>query len=211
MPFTLAHPAAVLPLLRGPLIGPALVAGAVAPDAPYFLVETGLPNSAQAWYEPLLNGTTSHGLGGVLTVDLPVALVLVLLFAVARAPLAPGVAPQRWRDTGWIVISALLGIATHLVWDELTWSRLVQHLSTVLGLAVVAVYLWRRRPVVDRRLLGAVAGVGLAGALVAVLVLDERSLELVLSEAAKGAIVAALAALAVYVAGWWLRRLRRAG
>ena len=35
MPFTLAHPAAVLPLCRRPLVASALVAGAVAPDLLY--------------------------------------------------------------------------------------------------------------------------------------------------------------------------------
>ncbi|MEV0803512.1 DUF4184 family protein [Kribbella sp. NPDC050281] len=35
MPFTLAHPAAVLPLVRRPLVASALVAGAVAPDLLY--------------------------------------------------------------------------------------------------------------------------------------------------------------------------------
>ncbi|MFJ2778051.1 MULTISPECIES: DUF4184 family protein [unclassified Kitasatospora] len=41
MPFTLSHPAAVLPLLRvagerGPLVASALVAGSMAPDVPFF-------------------------------------------------------------------------------------------------------------------------------------------------------------------------------
>ncbi|HEY3557859.1 MAG TPA: DUF4184 family protein, partial [Kribbella sp.] len=35
MPFTPAHPAAVLPLIRRPLVASALVAGAVAPDLLY--------------------------------------------------------------------------------------------------------------------------------------------------------------------------------
>jgi len=49
MPFTLAHPAAVLPLFRGPLVPAALVVGAVAPDLPYFLRATGVPVGAQSW------------------------------------------------------------------------------------------------------------------------------------------------------------------
>ena len=76
MPFTLSHPAAVLPLLRRPFSGIALVAGAVAPDLPYFARSTPIPVGAQSWYEPYLNATTSHGLLGALTVSLPYALVL---------------------------------------------------------------------------------------------------------------------------------------
>ncbi|MEI5672079.1 MULTISPECIES: DUF4184 family protein [unclassified Nocardioides] len=37
MPFTLVHPAAVLPLVRTPLVPSALVLGSVAPDLPYFV------------------------------------------------------------------------------------------------------------------------------------------------------------------------------
>ncbi|MEV0893740.1 DUF4184 family protein [Promicromonospora sp. NPDC050262] len=36
MPFTLSHPAAVLPLLCHPFSAAAIGAGAVAPDLPYF-------------------------------------------------------------------------------------------------------------------------------------------------------------------------------
>ena len=37
MPFTLAHPAAVLPFARTKLVFSALIAGALAPDVGYFL------------------------------------------------------------------------------------------------------------------------------------------------------------------------------
>jgi len=37
LPFTLAHPAAVLPLRRTGLVFSALVVGSMAPDFPYFL------------------------------------------------------------------------------------------------------------------------------------------------------------------------------
>ena len=204
MPFTLAHPAAVLPLLRGALVGAALVAGSLAPDVPYFLVDLGIPNSAQAWYEPFLNGTTSHSLAGVLTVDLPAALVLYLAWLLVCRPLCGK--PAARAGVGWIAVSLLLGIATHLVWDELTWTRLVQHLSTASGMIVLAVFLWQRRPEkLDRRLF-AIPVVAAAGAAVGVARLDEFTAELVLSEAAKGAIVAVTIALAVYVAVWWARR-----
>ncbi|MCP2266986.1 DUF4184 family protein [Promicromonospora thailandica] len=212
MPFTLSHPAAVLPLLRHPFSTVALVAGAMAPDLPYFARRTPVPVSAQSWYEPFMNATTSHGLVGALTVSLPYALALCGLYWVARRPVeallpvrsgrpgrgmagggpgaangertadgghpagdgsppsgavrAPG-AGAIGRRAGWVLLSLLIGIATHLVWDSfthsdgyvvlhvpalseplaggLTWARALQHASTVGGLALVAWYLWRRR------------------------------------------------------------------
>src|SRR5690606_26266927 len=57
VPFTLSHPAAVLPFVRAPFVPAALVAGALAPDVPYFVR---LPRSADAWYEPFVNATTTH-------------------------------------------------------------------------------------------------------------------------------------------------------
>ncbi|MFD5433699.1 DUF4184 family protein [Kitasatospora sp. NPDC127067] len=178
MPFTLSHPAAVLPLMRRPFGRTALVAGAVAPDLPYFLVTTGLPVSAQSWYEPFANATTTHGVSGVVGVTLPYALLLWALLRAARRPLLsllpssapwppPGVACSPVRRAGWIVLSALVGIASHLVWDafthvdgfvvtrtpwlastpvgSLTWARALQHASTIGGLAAIALFAWRRR------------------------------------------------------------------
>lgn len=181
MPFTLSHPAAVLPLLRHPFHPAALVCGALAPDAPYFLGGAGIPVSAQSWYEPFLNATYSHTLPGLL-VALPYALALLALYGLVRRPAAellPGrPAPAgparrtgtgrgtRPRRAGWLLLSALIGVLTHLAWDsfthadgyvvthlgvlrsqvagDLTVARVVQHLSTAGGLAAVAVHLWRR-------------------------------------------------------------------
>ncbi|MFF2543174.1 DUF4184 family protein [Kitasatospora sp. NPDC058063] len=178
MPFTLSHPAAVLPLMRRPFSRTALVAGAVAPDLPYFLVATGLPVSAQSWYEPFANATTTHGVSGVAAITLPYALLLGALLRAARRPLVSllpssvpwppsGAVAAPVRRAGWIVLSALIGIATHLVWDAfthvdgfvvtrtpwlastlvggLTWARALQHASTIGGLVAIALYAWRRR------------------------------------------------------------------
>lgn len=133
MPFTLAHPAAVLPLLRKPFVGLALVVGAMAPDIPYYLRATGIPVSAQSWYEPFTNATTSHSLSGLPSV---VALgLLVYLFLLAAAE------PARWVARGgkgspasttapnheprplqthvlWVLVSLLVGPLTHLLWDS---------------------------------------------------------------------------------------------
>ncbi|MBA9002977.1 DUF4184 family protein [Thermomonospora cellulosilytica] len=123
MPFTLSHPAIVLPLARGPLVPSALVVGAMAPDLPYFV---GMAD------QRLL----THRLVGVPTVDLGMALLLLVVFhrllkwpllalcpAWLRARLA---APARafdergMGDLGWVVVSACLGAFTHVAWDAFT-------------------------------------------------------------------------------------------
>ncbi|MEV7872541.1 DUF4184 family protein [Streptomyces sp. NPDC088124] len=179
MPFTLSHPAAVLPLLRHPFSPAALVCGAMAPDMPYFLVAARIPVSAQSWYEPFLNATYSHTLPGV-TVAVPFALALLALYRLVRPP-AVALLPARFspdgpadrggkgfrpRRAGWVLLSALTGVLTHLLWDsfthadgyavthlsvlrahltgDLTVARVVQHLSTAGGLVAVAAHLWRR-------------------------------------------------------------------
>ncbi|MEQ3553237.1 DUF4184 family protein [Pseudonocardia nematodicida] len=174
MPFTLAHPAAVVPLLRGPFVPPALVCGALAPDVPYFLGTLGIPRHAQAWYEPFLNATTSHGLSG-LWVSTTCGLVLLGLYGMVRRPVG-AVSPFRFRPgaptvplvrrAGWVLPSVLIGVLTHVLWDSLTHNdgavvprldvlstplaggltaaRALQHLSTVAGLVVVAMCLRRR-------------------------------------------------------------------
>lgn len=263
MPFTLSHPAAVLPLLRHPFSGIALVAGAVAPDLPYFARSMPIPVGAQSWYEPFMNATTSHGLLGALTVSLPYALALATFCWLARRPvdaLLPGVAGQgEPRPTtagalltrgGWVLLSLLIGIATHLVWDsfthgnefvvthvpllshqlvgDLTWARALQHLSTVGGLVLIAVYLWRRRSRIAARvaagrgdtdrlgarwILWAIVAVGVVGAVVSTLswwsITDMSTPEVVegvLADAAKGGGAALLGALLVYVGAWWVTR-----
>lgn len=182
LPFTLSHPAAVLPLLRQPFVPAALVAGAVVPDVPYFLDALGMSESSpQDWYGPLLNATETHSPGGGPVIDLPIALGLVAAYSMLRAPLTALLPsglrlPEPERTTGprakaryamWLLLSALIGIASHLAWDSfthgdgflvthlqplrasalggLTVARLLQCASTAFGLAVLGRHLWRRR------------------------------------------------------------------
>ncbi|MCX4238605.1 DUF4184 family protein [Streptomyces sp. NPDC020707] len=262
MPFTLSHPAAVLPLMRRPFGRAALVAGAVAPDMPYYVVTTGLPVSAQSWYEPFTNATTSHTALGAATVSLPYALALWALFRAGRrptasllpatgpSPLPPRTAGAPIRRAGWIVASALIGIATHLAWDafthhdgffvthapwltsplagSLTWARALQHLSTIGGLAAIALYVWRGRArlLTDRvraglsdtprsRAVLAVALLALLGAFGRAWWLAATQptnglppgvrTEGLLSDAAKGAGVALTGLWILHLAGWWIR------
>ncbi|TRO59450.1 DUF4184 family protein [Streptomyces sp. IB201691-2A2] len=178
----MSHPAAVLPLMRRPFVPAALVAGAVAPDVPYFLTRLGVSEtSSQDWYGPLLNATETHSFDAGLLVDLPLAVVLVAAHRMLRAPVTallpsglrlpepervPGLR-AKVRYTVWLLVSALMGIASHLAWDSfthgdgflvthvevlrasalggLTVARLLQYASTAFGLAAVGLHLWRRR------------------------------------------------------------------
>ena len=123
LPFTLAHPAAVLPLRRTRLVFSALVIGSMAPDFPYFLMLT----DGIRW---------GHSLRGVFLFCLPAGLLLLWLFhSLVKRPLlalAPEyvrvrVAPDELdfrflplRRFLLIVVSLLLGTFTHILWDGLT-------------------------------------------------------------------------------------------
>lgn len=262
MPFTLSHPAAVLPLMRSPFSTVALVAGAVAPDMSYFVGSVGTAVTAQSWYEPFLNATTAHALRGMVTVDLAYALILCGLAWLARRPveaLVPTLAVTgRRRSDGsrsavvrgwWVLLSLLVGTATHLVWDSfthgdgyvvthvswlssslvggLTVARALQHVSTVGGLVVITVYLWRRRSrwgsgepgrgSVDRRgrvMLGIIGAVVVAGAVAGAARVWANAdglsagqlIEGMVSDGAKGAGAGLVIALILYTAAWWAHR-----
>jgi Domain of unknown function (DUF4184) len=167
MPFTLAHPAAVLPLrlLFGRVVVlPALVIGSMAPDLVYFV--------------PLgIHGSTSHSLKGLFSFCLPVGFLVYLVFQLwLRLPLTsllPKSVQERiqseakaiaLRDTPIVLGSLLLGAVTHILWDSLThaWSpwlslkpvlnyelfsvgsyqifvfRVLQQASTLLGFVFIA-------------------------------------------------------------------------
>ncbi|MFI6100943.1 DUF4184 family protein [Lentzea sp. NPDC051213] len=107
MPFTLAHPAAVLPLRRY-LWFPGLVAGAVAPDLGYYL--------------PV--APTHDVLGGSLAAVVLLLLGRLLLpsvMAITPAFVRERVArPGPARRPLWMVLSIVAGVLTHLLWDAFT-------------------------------------------------------------------------------------------
>ena len=115
MPYTLAHPIAVAPLSRR-LPAAALVAGAMSPDAAYFVM-----------LRPGHGG--SHTPAGLFTHCLPAGL---LAFTVWRLWMKPrladffgtgriggsGEAPRRFVFHAAVaVVAVLIGASTHLLWD----------------------------------------------------------------------------------------------
>ncbi|MFI9049836.1 DUF4184 family protein [Streptomyces sp. NPDC053427] len=164
MPFTLSHAAAVLPAIRrtgagrGRLVASALVAGSFAPDLTYYAA-TVVPGAMEF-------GKVTHGLLGVLTVDVALTAALVGGWLLVREPLL-ALLPRAWQGrayafargrpwrprgprqlaalAGWFVLSAVLGCASHVVWDAFThpgrWgTRLVPVLNEWVGGRPVAAY-----------------------------------------------------------------------
>lgn len=172
MPFTLAHPAAVLPLRRfapGALV--ALLVGSMVPDTPYFL-----PSRLGGW------GWLTHSLRGSLLVDVPLGCAAVLFLCLLRRPLTVLLGTRTRelvRDSldalagtprHWLLAppAVLLGAWTHIGWDSFTHStgwmvrrvpllrapvtagpyttelcHVLQYLSSILGLWLLFLA-WRR-------------------------------------------------------------------
>lgn len=172
MPFTLSHPAAVLPLRRKGLIFSALVVGSMAPDFTYFIPF--MPSKA-----------FTHSIPGIFLFCIPIGFAALLLFhKVLKMPLLSLIPenhrrrlltlPMKFtllpvRRTPMTLFSLFLGVVTHFLWDSFTHiygfgvmafpffqtplfhlgSReiplytVLQHLSTVIGLAIIAIWYWK--------------------------------------------------------------------
>ena len=131
MPFTLAHPAAILPLRHvGFLRTAALVIGAVTPDVPYYLP---LGPGGHA----LRLRLDTHSLVSSCTVDLALGLALLVAAVLLREPLTVllpararwlvlrGLEPFRHRAGEWLLapFAILIGVWSHLLWDSFTHSE----------------------------------------------------------------------------------------
>jgi hypothetical protein len=178
MPWTFAHPAAVLPLrpVKHLSFG-ALIVGSIAPDIGYYFGRFDL-------------AVFAHTLRGLVTICLPTGFALIILVRILHRPVAcvlPGPhrqallsLPQMPRLTSpmmlWRVsLSVMIGAATHLVWDSFTHGtgylvatlavlrvpvfvlgtrsvplfEVLQHASTALGAGVLVVAYVRWRRNVD--------------------------------------------------------------
>jgi hypothetical protein len=125
MPWTFAHPAAVLPFLRLPpstVNFTALVVGSITPDLGYYVGQFSV-------------ATLAHTFRGSFLVCLPSGFVLLAIVYLLRKPIwfvlpqphrgaleAMAYAPSR-VSVRWIFVSAcsiLAGAWTHIVWDSFT-------------------------------------------------------------------------------------------
>jgi len=127
MPFTAAHPALILPFLRLKsrwFSTTGLIVGSIAPDFAYFI-------SYRSF------GKLSHSLKGLVVFDLPMALLLAILFhgfvrdqVIQYLPdffrsRAQSIKPVRignylLRNGHIFIVSALIGSFAHLFWDSFT-------------------------------------------------------------------------------------------
>ncbi len=171
MPFTFAHPAAILPLRRSRFLQTVpLIIGSMVPDAPYFF-----PWRVARYI------IDTHTLSTSFTIDVPLGMAFLLATLLLKEPLTVLLgARARWiclrsierfnaRPLHWPIalFSILIGAWTHIAWDSIThqtgwtaervaalsapvsifgWdtetSHLLQYLSSVFGL--VALLLWFR-------------------------------------------------------------------
>jgi hypothetical protein len=175
MPFTFAHPAAVLPLRRRfkALQTVPLIVGSVAPDLPYFI--------PSRFNHVMLE---THTAWGSLWLDVPIGMLTLLFGFLFRRPLVALLTPraralclqsvEHFRDQPlhWVLapIAILVGTWTHLLWDSFThdngWMvrrvaalsapitfggytgtmcHILQYVSSVAGLAILAIW-FRRLP-----------------------------------------------------------------
>lgn len=162
MPFTFSHPAAVLPLAYLPkkwLSFTGLVIGSITPDFEYFM-------------KLRQNSSFSHTWGGVFWFDLPLALFLTYLFNnLVRDELfnnVPVFLNKRFsrfkhcdrdlnkaKDLAIVIISLLIGITSHIVWDKLThksiqlvddqmeYYTVLWDANSVIGALIIGFTIWK--------------------------------------------------------------------
>jgi hypothetical protein len=179
MPFTPAHPAIILPLIRLRYFSATgLIVGSMSPDFEYF-------------FKMSVDSLHSHSREGLLYFNLPVTLVLSLIFhqfvktnLIQNLPLffqkrlqemlQFRFLPYLRSKWGIFLYSSLIGAASHLFWDSFThnnrfFTRLfssvyqsssvqfdgisyplfyaLQQVSTAIGMTVVLLYIFLKKPV----------------------------------------------------------------
>jgi hypothetical protein len=172
MPFTFAHPAAVLPLRRfKSLHMAALMVGSITPDLPYYV---------PARYSRLMLET--HTAIGALYLDIPLGFVTLLVGFLLRRPLSVLMTPraralclqsmERFKEDPrnwlWAPLAIYIGVWSHILWDAFTHDNgsvvkrvaalsapitigdytgtlchVLQYVSSVAGLLILAI--WYRR------------------------------------------------------------------
>lgn len=181
MPFTFSHPAVVLPLKFFPkkwFSMTALIIGSMVPDFEYFI-------------RMRIRSDFSHTLSGIFFFDLPLAILVMFIFhniirdsLINNMPIFLKSRFIKFTNFNWnayfkqnwhiVIISCLIGIASHLAWDACTHKtgyfvrafsvlqqdvsfagysaavyKLLQHLSSFSGMAVICLFaaMMKREPV----------------------------------------------------------------
>lgn len=170
MPFTFAHPAIILPLRNLSsrwFSGIALIAGSITPDFEYFL-RMRIHSSCSHSIEGILTFNIPIGIILILLylflVQKPLLEALPASIS-SRIPLISTDRAYLLKRIPVFFISLLIGIGSHLLWDAFTHThgyftervswlheshaligfkipgfKIVQHLSTLLGLLFVGIY-----------------------------------------------------------------------
>ena len=125
MPFTIAHPVAVLPLIKplGKLAIPAaLIIGSMSPDFAYF-------------FPFPVSRLQSHSFLGIFWYCLPVSLLSYVGFYLLYTPLVHAISPNMLSSrfpSAWgvgkfpkvlplpVFVSIVIGAITHIIWDSFT-------------------------------------------------------------------------------------------
>jgi hypothetical protein len=168
MPFTLSHPAILLPFLKNKkLSATALIIGSMSPDFEYF-------------FRMKMQSDISHTFWGIFLIDFPLGFIVMFAFHeiikkpfIENAPLFFQKRLAVLKDSNWIdyfknnfltvVISFFLGTVSHIFWDSMThWDgylvqrvsflnlelfsiplyKIAQHLSSIIGLAYILGYVY---------------------------------------------------------------------
>jgi hypothetical protein len=171
VPFTLAHPAAVLPLRGTRYLRTApLIIGAMAPDVPYFV-----PGSFGRFMPD------THEFEGSYTTCLVLGYLLLIGIFTLRRPLTALLSPrarwlclnalaplrQHWSAWAFAGLGIIAGVWSHLLWDAFTHAdgwivrrvsalsapvtfgsyteplcHVLQYVSSVFGLLVMVIWYW---------------------------------------------------------------------
>jgi uncharacterized protein YjeT (DUF2065 family) len=178
MPLTFSHPAAVIPLVRRGLVFSALVVGSMSPDFEFFLRLSANYHFGHT-LPGLFLFSVPAGLVVLWIFHALLKWPLLSLFPISHQqrlmPLANDFSFGPIRRFGLILLSLLIGVVIHVAWDSFThldgWTvqhvaflnqvvwktsfggiqlcRILQHISTLFGLIVLAVSYWhwlRRTP-----------------------------------------------------------------
>lgn len=174
MPFTLAHPAAVVFIKNKYLNLTALVLGSMAPDFIYFLLFT--PSS-----------NIGHTVWGSIFINIPICFFLnFIYYRYIKDPFIYNLPSKLYENYSWLmkvdnkvinvreififIYSSILGMITHVFWDSFTHKtgyfvskieflrsyidifghkiylyKIGQHGGTLVGFVIIAIYIYNLR------------------------------------------------------------------